>query len=345
MLASQSLEGFFSGRGRTWVVMCVDAAAVLVNLILACVLVLGLGGIEPWGMKGAAWATVTAQWSRALFFVAIMMRPDNRRRFNTLRGIWPDFALLRRLVRFGGPSGVQMMLDVGGFTVFVMLVGRLGLVETEATSMVFRVSQVAFMPVWGLGLATVVLVGQRLGEDRPNLAARAALTTLALALGYMGLISLLFVGAPGLFLQTFFTEGVSTGANNEAVRELTTHLLRFVAAYNIFDATMIILVSVLRGAGDTRFIMSVSFVMALVMVGATWLAVEQAHLGIYGCWAIITVWVWLLGLIYVARYRQGKWKSMRVIDQVHHGPSLHDATSDAQTNGELAPQAAMAEWG
>jgi MATE family multidrug resistance protein len=347
LLAAQSLEAFFSGRQETWVVMCVDAAAVLVNLVIACILVIGLFGIESWGIHGAAWATVTAQWSRALFFGAIMLLPNNRRAYQTLSARL-DVPMLRRLVRFGGPSGVQMMLEISGFTVFILLVGRLGAVEREATSLVFRVSQLAFMPVWGFGIATVVLVGQRLGEDRPDLAGRAARTTYGVAASYMGLISALFVAAPGVFLRWFVNEEFGIAAQSEAVRQLAVHLMLYVAAYNMFDATLIIFSSVLRGAGDTDFIMRLSIASAAALIGATWLAIERLGARIDGCWVIITVWIWLLAVIYLVRYRQGKWQTMRVIDQTHHG--VHRAASEEPTlapprgelaGGELTPATAV----
>jgi MATE family multidrug resistance protein len=318
MLAAQSLEAFFSGRGKTWVVMCVDAGAVLVNLILAIVLVLGWGGIEPWGFVGAAWATVAAQWSRAALFATLVLWPTNRRRYNTMQASL-DGELIRRLLRFGGPSGVQMLVDVGGYSIFVLLVGKLGVAANEATSVAFRISQVAFMPVWGLGMATAVLVGQKLGEDRPDFAERAARTTLTMALAYMGGISLLFVLAPRLFLQGFFTHSAGMAADPAGVEQLAIELLRFVAAYNMFDAAVIIFVSVLRGAGDTRFVMRLSTFMASLLTAGTVLGVYQLGMNVYEAWTYITVWVWALGVIYYLRYRRGLWRQMRVIEQVHHG--------------------------
>jgi MATE family multidrug resistance protein len=322
MLAAQSLEAFYSGRGKTWVVMLVDSLAVVVNLALACVLVLGWGGFESWGVAGAAWSTVLAQWWRAATYAALVLMPANRRLFNTA-DMRLDLKLMRRLVRFGGPSGVQMMLDVGGFAVFMLLVGKLGLIQAEATSLAFRISQVAFMPVWGFGMATAVLVGQKLGEDRPALAQRAARTALELCIAYMGTISLLFVITPGIFLQGFFLHGAegatSAAASAVGVRALTIQLMRFVAAYNLLDAVVIIYVSVLRGAGDTRFVMKMSICMATLLAAGSWVGVERLGWNVYGAWWFITVWVWALAAVYYLRYRTGRWKSMRVIDQVHHG--------------------------
>lgn len=335
MLAAQALEGFFSGRGRTRVVMCVDAAAVSLNVLLDCILVLGWFGLESWGLPGAAWATVVSQWSRVAIYLAILLKSTHRQQYNTTA--WRlDAELFRRLLRFGGPNGIQMMLDIGGFTFFVYMIGGLTTVESTATALAFRLSHLAFMPVWGLGIATTVLVGQRLGEDRPDLAARAAHTTLGLAWGYMGFISSLFVLLPGMFLALFTTEA---GANEPAIHAVATRLLWFVAAYNMFDATLIIFSSVLRGAGDMKFIMRVSVVGATSLVVATFLAINVAHLNIYGCWAIITAWVWLLAATYTIRYRQGNWRSMRVIDQIHHGAGHAPPLADGETRAELAGEA------
>ena len=59
---------------------------------------------------------------------------------------------MRRMLYYGGPSGFQMLLDVTGFTAFILLVGRLGGTEAEATSMTFSVSTLAFMPIYRLAL-------------------------------------------------------------------------------------------------------------------------------------------------------------------------------------------------
>ena len=319
MLAAQSLETFYSGRGKSWVVMLVDGWAVLVNLVLACVLVLGWGGIASWGVAGAAWATVIAQWCRVVVYATLMLRAANREAFHTGE-FMPDWQMIRRVIRFGGPSGVQMMLDVGGFAVFMMLVNELGLAEAAATSVAFRISQVAFMPVWGFGMATAVLVGQKLGEDRPDLARRAAHTALTMCVAYMGTISLLFVLAPRLFLLVFFkheAELSASGMDLAAVEGMAVRLMRFVAAYNLIDACIIIFVSVLRGAGDTKFVMKVSMFMATALAAGNWRGVGRLGWNIYGAWWYITIWLWVLAGIYYMRYRAGHWKGMRVIEQVH----------------------------
>lgn len=314
MLIAQALSSFYSGRGRTSVVMAVDATFAGVNLVLDYFWIFGYAGFPEMGIAGAAWATVTAMWLKAATYLLLMMQRQHRERFATLSGMIFDRALFVRLMYFGGPSGVQLLLDVMGFTVFILLLGRLGPVPTEASAMAFSISSLAFMPVYGISMATTILVGQHLGEDRDHLASRATWTTLHLGWAYMGLVSLLYVFTPGLFLGPFFA-GETPIANHDAVYALAVVLLRFVAAYNLMDATMMIFVGALKGAGDTRYIMGVSLVAASLLAGLSWLAVMRLGLGVYGCWTLITLWVFAMGAAFLLRFLQGSWRAMRVIEK------------------------------
>ena len=317
MLIAQAGAAFYSGRGQTWVVMLVDATAALLNLVLDYCWIFGYYGFPEWGLAGAAWATVAASWVKALVYVALPLQAPHRARYGTLSGLRLDLPLVRRMLFFGGPSGFQMLLDVTGFTVFVLLIGRLGDIESQATSMAFSISSLAFMPIYGLHLAVGVLVGERLGENRDDLAARATYTTLQISWLYMLAISALYVLVPQLFLNGFRTDFTAPSANEAAVERMAVVLLQFVAAYNLLDATQMVFIGAIKGAGDTPFVMRVSLVLAALLAGFSWLSVEVWQLGVYGCWALVTLWVWIAAAIYVVRFSRGKWRRMRVIETVH----------------------------
>lgn len=319
ILLAQALSSFYSGRGRTRIVMGVDAGVAVLNLVLDYLWIFGKGGFPAMGIDGAGWATVAALWVKALIYGLLVLQRQHRRDFFSHR-ILVEPSLLRRLLYYGAPSGFQLLIDVLGFTVFIMLVGRLGAVEAEASSMSFSISTLAFMPIWGFAQGVSILVGQHLGENRDDLSARATWTTLHIALAYMTFISLLYLLLPELFLAPFFGTLASDG--NE-VWNLSIQLLRFVAAYNLLDATLMIFASAIKGAGDTPFVLKISLLMATAMVTASWLVVEKLHLGIYGCWWLITLWVWALGIIFLLRFLQGKWRAMRVIEQPSEAVAAH----------------------
>jgi multidrug resistance protein, MATE family len=317
MLVAQAASAFYSGRGHTQCPMWVDGFYALLNLVLDYLWIFGYAGFPAMGIAGAGYATSLALWLKAATYVALMLQPKYRTEYQTASGIRLDRKIWQRLAYYGGPSGMQMLLDVLGFTLFVMLVGRLGSLEAEATSMAFSISTLAFMPIWGFGLAAGILVGQHLGENRPDLAESATWTTLWIALTYMAIISLCYLVIPDLFLGSFFAHNKETSLGQSQLRELAKQLLRFVAAYNLLDATLTVFVNAIKGAGDTQFVLKVSCCMGIVLAGFSYLAVEVWQLGVYGCWVIITAWVWGLGLMFLGRFRQGAWRNMRVIEM--HG--------------------------
>ena len=98
------------------------------------------------------------------------------------------------------------------------------------------------------------------------------------------------------------------------LRETTVVLLRFVAAYCLFDALNVVFVSAIRGAGGMRFILWTTLATSPPPLLATWWGVTWQGWGLLWCWTVITVWICSLGLIYLARFLQGRWQQMRVIE-------------------------------
>lgn len=314
MLVAEALQGFYTGRGRTLTVMVVTAAAALVNIVFDYLWIFGHGGFPAMHIAGAAWATNLAMLFKAVVFLVLILRREARERFGTTRGCRFDGQLFGRLLSYGGPSGVQMFLEVSGFTFFLLYLGRLGGTPLAATNLTFGISSFAFMPVLGLGIATATLVGQRLGEDRDDLAARATWSACGLAIAYMAIISVFYLLVPQVLLYFYFWQ--KRPDNYLELSQTAVVLLRYVAAYNLLDAIGIVLISALKGAGDTRFVLGVSFIMAGLLTAASWLAIERVGAGLHGCWCLVTAWVWIVGVVYFARFRQGRWRAMRVIEPV-----------------------------
>jgi len=311
-LVSAAMATFFTGRGATRVVMLVDCSAVLVNLVLDYLWIFGHLGFPALGIEGAAWGTVVAQWFKVLVYWRLMMRPCHREKYQLDAGRRFDGALVRRILYYGGPNGLQFLMEVAAFAMFILLVGRLGAEAMAATTLAFNVNSVAFIPMIGLGIAVTTMVGQQLGRNRPDMAARATWTAFRMALGYMGTMAALYVLVPDWFLM-----GHASGTSAQeftALRDVAVVLLRFVAAYCLFDAALIIFTGAIKGAGDTRFILFTNLIMAPLPVLAGWLGITCFGWGLLWCWLVITTWIWSLGLIFLVRFLRGGWREMRVIE-------------------------------
>lgn len=312
MLVMSAVNGFFSGRGQTWVVLAIEGVGTAVNIALALLLIFGRWGFPEMGIEGAGWATVAGSWAAALFGLVLMLRKKYRAEFNTSAGWKPERDLFRRLMVYGGPAGMQVFLDVLVFNFFTQLVGRLGDAALGATTLTIRLNMIAFLPMMGLGQAICILVGQRLGENRPDLAEKTTYTGLKWSLGYMGLVALMYVAIPTLLLSVF--EGDKEPEKFAAIAALVPNLLLCVAVFSLADAINLSFAFALRGAGDTKYVTVLTFALAWpLMVIPTAVTVTLGG-SVYWCWAFATLHIIGMSVCFWFRFRSGKWKSMRVIE-------------------------------
>ncbi|WP_299460887.1 MATE family efflux transporter [uncultured Gimesia sp.] len=322
-LISMVLSCFYTGRSKTMVVMWINLASVLVNMILDYCLIFGAGPFPAMGIKGAAIATVIANISTMLFYVLIICAKHEAREYGLFNHYRWNRELFLRLLRYGFPNGMLFFVDIVGFTLFVVLVGRFGKMELAATTIAFNLNSLAFIPMMGVGTAVMTLVGTRVGEGRPLLAVTTTWKAFAVSAAYMLLFIVIYIGFPELLLRPYEPEVVT--AEFLQVKQMTVTLLRFAALFSFFDAMVVVFGSAIRGAGDTRFCMIYSLVAGwAVMVIPTFLIWMYADEKLFGSWTACTSYIAVLGIGYLIRFQAGHWKKMRVIEDHFSEPVTED---------------------
>ncbi len=312
-LITSACGAFFAGRGDSRTVLFVNAAGLLVNGACASLLIFGLYGFPALGIAGAGWATVLGTSTSAVLSLALVLRRRHREEFGNGVNWGFDRELFLRLMRFGAPNGIGVALDALAFTVFLALIGRLGEVELAATSIAGTLNLLAVLPMMGVGQAVEVLVGQRLGEDRPDEAARSAWTGAVFSFGFTLLVAVAYVLVPETLALPFRNE--ADGARWGEVQAVVPLLLRFVAVYCLFDSLNMVFSFALRGAGDTRFVTALAIALAWpIMVLPTWASWYYGW-GLYWAWGFASLYIVLLALTFLLRFVQGRWRNMRVIER------------------------------
>lgn len=307
------LSSFYSGRRKTMVVLWVNLVSVVVNATLDYALIFGWSVFPQMGIRGAALATVISRIVAALCYIAIMLWGRERGTYDFFKYRGFDKPLFARLIKFGVPSGFHFFVDIAGFSVFVLLIGDIGKDELAATSLAFNLNTLAFVPLLGMGTAVMTLVGNRVGEGRPELASKTTWLAFKLSAAWMLSFALIYVFAPDVILAPYANR--DDPVQFEAIRNQVVVLLRFVAAYCFFDAMAVVFSNAVRGAGDTKFPMLLSFLSCwLVMVVPTWICTKYYGGSLMFSWSACTIYITLIGFGMMLRFQSGKWKSMKVIE-------------------------------
>ena len=321
MVLSSALGSFFSGRGKTRVIMSCNILANSVNILLNYLFIFGKAGLPEMGIIGAGWASVLGAWISPVLFALIYFSPAIRREFDTVRQFRYDAGLFRRMIRFGLPAGIHWFLDVAAFTVFVMLVGRLGAVAHVASNMALSINMIAFMPITGVGMAATILVGQYMGRGEPEHAERMAWLALRIGTGYIATIGATFLFFPDFYIGIFENHAAGNLPSAELFKEARV-LLTILAVWGLADASAIILSGALKGAGDTHFVMYFQSAVAWgFLVLGQCLLVLVFHVDLYVSWAWTLCYVFLLALGFTLRFRSGRWKKIELIEQPHVDPA------------------------
>ena len=310
----------FSGRGETHIPMIAAVIGNTANIVISYALIYGHYGLPALGLAGAAWGTVIATLLELVFYggFIITRRPETLPIWWQARGF--DRDLSGRLIRYGLPAGIQMFSDATVFTLSLQMVGTLGEAELAATTIAFSTNAIVFVPLIGLGMALGTIVGHRVGAERPSSAEQTV--TLAIRIGglMMGAFAIACVFFPGFVIAPYdlYNKSAETSAQAvaefEAARPLLVMLLRFLAAFALFDTMAVLYSSAIRGAGDTRFSLIVLAITGWgLLVLPIFVMKATDTLTLSSTWAVLTFTIFVQGLIFAARYFGGKWKSMSVM--------------------------------
>lgn len=126
----------------------------------------------------------------------------------------------------------------------------------------------------------------------------------------LGMAVSLFLAAAFFF---FGRQIVSLYTNDLSVIEQGTRILKLVALIQPFQSSQFILAGALRGAGDTRATMVITFVtVLLVRPGLALLLINVFHWGLDGAWIALVTDQLLRSALVLLRYNSGKWKKVKI---------------------------------
>ena len=308
MMVFFMLGGALRSAGDARTPMRLGIALTLLNITFNLILIPGVGPVPRLGTTGAALGTVTAG---TLVSGYAMLRLFGGRWVIRLRGVrWrPDWGVIRELFRFGLPTGVQgIAMNVAG----VLLLRFVGSLERSAEAQAAYAvgyTELFSLITWtsvGLMGAAAAVAGQNLGAGRPERASAGVAVAARIGLGVAGTVAVLFLTVPRLLLAAF-------GMTDPAVADLGVQLLTFLSASGFFVSVALVYTGGLQGTGDTRGPLYISIVSQIVVpLGICWAFQSTRGLHASDIWMAILAGHMTRCALSIARFRQGKWRQIRV---------------------------------
>jgi multidrug resistance protein, MATE family len=305
-------SSFWNGRGRTVPTMLAVIIGAGVNVLLDYLMIFGKLGFPEMGIEGAAIATAISSFIPGTILTIAAYTGRTAEEYRTRENFKFSKRLTGRILRFGLPAGMMIFMDVASFTVFIFIAGRLGAIDFTANNLAFSVNNLAFNPLLGFSFATTVIVGRCIGMKRLDMAIRATRRTLLLSLFYFVPLAVTFVLFPDFYTKLFFSP--DSACTLEELTSTAGKLLAIVAAWGVFDAVNLMYSGALRGAGDTKFVVWASGLLAWLfwIPGVIYLySVRKA--GIVELWLFTGVYVAIFALVFFLRFRTGKWKRIDLL--------------------------------
>jgi MATE family, multidrug efflux pump len=274
-----SMGAALRGIGNFKPGMMVQAATVILNMILAPFLMFGWLTHHPLGVTGAALATfiailVGASWM-TLFFrpgvTSLQFMPDDWR---------PQVAMWWQMLRIGLPAGAEFML-MSVYLFVVYAVSRpFGAAAQAGFGIGMRVIQAGFMPVVALGFAVAPVAGQNFGARLPDRVRTTFRDAVTMGAAVMALFAVLCHIAPAALIRVFSSDPEVVAVGDEYLRIISWN---FVASGVIFVCS-----STFQAMGNTIPSLVSSFVRIFIMAIPTILLsrVPGFHLR----------WIWYLSV-------------------------------------------------
>jgi MATE family multidrug resistance protein len=305
------LAGFFLSIGKTRVVMYSNLAGMLVNIPINYALIFGKFGFPAMGIVGAAIGTLAG--SLLIFTILFLFFLRNKIYTNSKdSSSWNfDKIIMKKLLRYGIPSGIEMFLNVFAFNLFVQMMHSYSEDVAAAVTITFNYDMLAFIPLMGLGFATTSLVGQQMGADNPEGAAKVVGLSMRVGMVYGVAMMMVFIFGAGWLVQVF--SGGLTEADS-AVVPLAKTMLRLASIYTLADVIQLVLAGTLRGAGDTKWVMYISVVLHWMMAIGAFFMIKVFVLNPVTIWMGFISFIVILGFAMFLRFWLGPWKKMRVIE-------------------------------
>jgi putative MATE family efflux protein len=327
VLLMMALRGIGDAMTPLWFMVL----AVLLDMSLNPLLILGIGPFPRLGIVGSATAMLVANYVALIAMVVTIYARDNviRLRGAEWRYLKPDPELLRPILTKGLPMGLQMLLaSIAGMAM-------MGLVNLQGTSTVAAYGAASQlwtyiqMPAMAVGAAVSAMAAQNIGAGRwdriGKIAWSGVVHTLVITGTMVVLLALIDRGVLGLFLP-----------DHPETLALARHINLVVSWSFIVFGLMMIYGAVVRANGAV-LVPLIIMIVSLFPIRLSFAYALMPRIGADAIWWSFPVGFVAATVLSYAYYRWGRWRELRMMAQPSTEECEEQALASSEPGGRLQP--------
>jgi putative MATE family efflux protein len=294
--------------GQTKAPMAVAIGMNIVNAIANYVVTFRPFGIPYFGVKGIAFSVVFSQLLAviAMFFI-LFNYLDLGLKFEIPKPFPLD--ILKKILNIGIPSAGSTLSYNISQVVSTYIITMLG---TEAlTTRTYMGNLIGFLAMLGMSIAQAnqIIIGHLVGANELDKAYKECLKSVKIA------IICDFAAAVLCFIFRKQLFGIYT--NSPSIIAMGSTLVLISLILEPGRCFNMVLGSALNASGDVRFPVIVGIASCWgVSIGLSYVLGVGLGLGLPGIFIAFTIDEWIRGVVQLARWRSGIWKSKRIVKSV-----------------------------
>lgn len=245
LMLFQTYKQFIEGLSIMRPAMIITVTANIVNVFANWVFIYGNLGLPALGLDGAGIATIISRLFMALTLMAYVIKSKHFTTFDVtfkFRGL--NFAVIKKILSLGLPSGLQYFFEMGAFVFAVVMIGWIGANEQAAHQIAINLASISFMVAIGISHAGSIRVGNAVGQQNISEIRIAGFAASVLGGSFMMLSGIIFVSL-NKFLPSLYIDDIK-------VIEIASILLIIAAFFQIADGVQAVGIGILRGLTDVK---------------------------------------------------------------------------------------------
>ncbi|OOQ62102.1 MATE family efflux transporter [Mucilaginibacter pedocola] len=278
LMVFNTFKQFAEGLGLTRQAMYITIAGNVLNILVGIVLVKGMFGIPPMGIKGVGYSTLIDRCLMAVAMSIYVFRSPHFKKYLT------DFAFknierqrIAQLLKIGMPVAMQATFEVSAFGGASIIIGTIGAVPQAAHQIALNLASMTYMMAAGMSSAAAIRSGNHFGANDHHQLRLSAISNYHIVIAFMCITAFIFT-AFNQWMPYIYT-------SDKQVISIAAQLLIVAAFFQLFDGTQVVGLGILRGMSDVKIPTIITFISYWVIgLPIGYILGKHLQYGVTGVW-------------------------------------------------------------